>query len=73
MAHVYYFSCVYIVSYHIYVLLSWTCDLQFFFLTLKMLVNIIKHREFVYTKEQRYTKVIYYYYLSKCMSSNNTD
>ena len=27
-----------------------------------MLENVIKCSEFVYTQEQRYTKVIYYYY-----------
>ena len=27
-----------------------------------MLENVVKRSEFVYTREQRYTKVIYYYY-----------
>ena len=30
--------------------------------TQKMLENVVKRSEFVYTREQRYTKVIYYYY-----------
>ena len=27
-----------------------------------MLENVVKCSEFVYTREQRYTKIIYYYY-----------
>ena len=30
--------------------------------TWKMLENVVKRSEFVYTREQRYTKVICYYY-----------
>ena len=35
-------------------------SISFSHLTQKMLENIVKRSEFVYTREQHYTKVIYY-------------
>ena len=32
--------------------------------TQKMLENVVKHNEFVYTREKHYTQVIYYYYVT---------
>ena len=34
--------------------------------------NIVKRSEFVYTREQRYTKVIYYYYFHGCAAETCT-
>ena len=31
-----------------------------------MLDNVVKRSKFGYTREQRYTKVIYYYYVASC-------
>ena len=32
--------------------------------TQEMLENVVKHSEFVYTREKHYTQVIYYYYVT---------
>ena len=48
-------TCIlYIVSCHNY--MCYVCETQ------KMLENVVKCSEFGYTREQRYTKVVYYYY-----------
>ena len=45
---------------------SCTCYLRFFsHLISKMLENVVKRSKFVYTREYRYTKIIYYYYYNK--------
>ena len=35
-----------------------------------MLENVVERSEFVYTREQRYTKVIYYYYYYPCSQNS---
>ena len=51
MAHVLFLVCVYYTL--LVVIVICVCETQ------KMLESVVKRREFVYTREQRYTKVIY--------------
>ena len=52
-----------------YTLLVIICINNYVCETWKMLENVVKHSEFVSTREQHYTKVIYYY--CKCTTLRN--
>ena len=63
MAHVLYILCVYvcIVSSYICITFMNIITFDYFVFTQKMLEIVVKRSEFVYIREQHYTKVIYYY------------